>query len=147
MEEYRISFDKIKSLECKLLQRIDISVLSGDNVFDFVRLMYGRFNCKDNTIVDSYFRFIDNVFLYCLMTDEYNYNIILICLLASIAFFIIKKNSCCLRFINLVLKFGIGSKKFSKKDIRAHNNFLLIKLKELDIDNDTICILRKNIDF
>ena len=145
IEKAGVSFYEIQLAECKIVKSVDISVLRDDTVFDFNRFLAARLNVKEKGLIESFARFMDNFSLYCLMTDNYAYSHVIICFVASMAFFKVRNEIAALNCIKSIFFESIQSKICIKRKINEYKDIVVNKLKELGAKESDIMLIEREL--
>lgn len=69
------------------MKALDLTIFNRSTVFDYVRAIVEKLDIRDGCLVDGYYRYVDNVYLYALMSDQYRYDIALICMTLTLVYF------------------------------------------------------------
>lgn len=95
--------------------------------------------------MDNYLGFMDNLYLFCLMSDHYTYITAITCLIASIVFFISKNDSTRVDKSYYFITFIIKNNKAEVNKIELHKDFVCKSLLALGTRSEDIGILRERI--
>lgn len=147
LNRFDISFFEIQLTECNLINMIDLSILHSDTVFDLIRSISISLEVTKPEILDDYYRFMDNLYLYTIMSDQYIYNIILNCLTASLVFFTAKNDGLVKQILLSLFKVVMGSEALDLKKLIVYKTFVLKKLKEFGAKDEEIRLLDQRTDF
>lgn len=136
-----IAFFEIQITECKVLKTIDLGAFHKPTIFDFVRSIASELTVKDDNDLDNYYRFMDNIYLYGVMSDHYKYDMSLTCCMFTVVYFSSCSDSDASRqtYSLIASLFGLGSDNIA--EIEQAKTFAFKKLKELgtcDHDMETL---------
>ena len=141
LNQFQISFLDIKAIERKVIERIDLSLLTQNLIYDFVRELAKKFNSQRFEDLDPYLNFIDNFYLYCLTSDFYCSSMSVICVLASLAYFISKAETDSIRILYGVFQITFRYGSMSTMKLCKYKSFILKKLGELGVRENDIMLL------
>ena len=147
IDQIEIAFFEIQLAECKIVKKLDLSILYQNTVFDYVRTLASRLEIDDKTLLDGYYRYVDNVYLYALMSDQYKYEITLSCLIMTLVYFTAKnEQEIVTKGYNLIFSLHHNKREDLKK-INDCKSFVLKKLGELGSKAEELDFLNDRLDF
>lgn len=138
--------EEVKLTEYSLLNSIDIAVLSSPSVSDFVRSIAVNVGLTSPDAADNYFQFMDNITLFCIMSDQYMHDEAICCLMASLVYFTARQDSARVERISILLKQVVGPKGKTTAELETHKQFVLGSLQELGTRSEDIQALRTRIN-
>ena len=147
IDRFEIAFFEIQLAECKIVQVMDLSIFNQAPVFDFIRAVIDRLEVEQKVLVDGYYRYMDNTYIYILMTDQYKYDIMLVCMVLTLTYFTAKS---CDDIARQIYKLIASVNKVDKDYLKKLDNckaFVLKKLKDLGSKDTEVEFLDKEIDF
>lgn len=146
IEKCNISFDDIKETEIRILSSIDLSVLISATAYDFVRDLSHRFGIQEVDKLESFHKFMDDLCLYSLMSDQYAYNTAINCLMGSLIYFTARNDGSVVDKIYLIFKLIVNKRDNQVQNLSMHKNFSLLKLKELGAKEEEISMISKRMN-
>ena len=144
-DRFGLCMAEIRTTESSLLSSIDLTVLSSPSATDFARSLASTIGLSKETCV-SYLPFMDNLTLFCLMSDMYVHDEPTSCLVASIVYFTARQDSKTVDRLAEAFKLVLGSKGGKQNRIQAHKSFVLNSLAELGTSAADIEALRRRVD-
>ena len=90
---------------------------------------------------------MNNLYIYILTTDQYKYDITVICMILTLTFFTAKIKTDIVQQIYRILVSEKGFNKESIEKLKSCKSFILKKLKELGSKETEVDFLDKEIDF
>lgn len=130
-----------------MLSTIDITILSSITIFDFLRALITNLNISNDELIDGYFRYMDNLYLYILISDQYIYRMTLNCMIATLVYFTARNASEIKFLVNSLIKQLFKKEYRQIAKLERHKTFILKKLKELGTKDSEITYLEMEIHF
>lgn len=128
-----------------MLRTVNLDILSGASIFNYTRLVAGMLDIKDSSVLNGYYCFMDNLYLYSLISDQYIYSFTLSCLTATLVYFTAKDNAEIKQRVLSLFKRASGTCSVATNKIKPCKDFVLKKLKELGADDQEISFLQHNV--
>lgn len=147
IDRFEVAFFEVQLAECKIMKAIDMSIFYQSTIFDYIRSIVERLDVKSSSLLDGYYRYMDNVYLYVLMTDQYKYDIALTCLILTLIYFTARSNSETIAGIYRLIASTVGTDKKNAQNLDKCKSFVLKKLGELGSKEVEVSFLEKQIDF
>lgn len=141
-----IAFFEIQISECKILKAIDLCVFSQPTIFDFIRSLACRLKVHNPGLLDSYYRYIDNLYLYALMSDQYRHDMGLVCLMFTAVYFTARKEPEILNAVYCTMSRVYGAGNVSIRRTEEVKGFIMKKLGELGTSPEDIANLNAKMD-
>lgn len=147
MAQFKINFRELLVIECKVMMKLDLSVLYGPTVIDFVSELAAILVLQDSTMETEFVRFMESICIYILMIDEYKFNISLVCLISALVYFTAKGNPRAVERAYSLLNSVLKQSKDCASRIQSYKIFLFSRLQELGTPTSDLIILERHIDF
>ena len=126
---------------------LDLAIFYQPPIFDYIRDIAHNLELLKGTLLDGFYRYMDNTYIYILMTDQYKYNVMYVCMVLTLTYFIAKTDKETTRKVyKLIAQIDIVNKNYLKQ-LESCKVFVLKKLKDLGTKDDEIDFLDKQIDF
>lgn len=93
INQFQIAFFEVQLAECRILTQFDFTLFNEPTVFDYIQALAVELKICQPELKDGFLRFIDNIYLYILVSDQYKYAITVICMVSSLVFFTAKKET------------------------------------------------------
>lgn len=106
-----------------------------------------KLELTDKFLMDSYLKYIDNVYIYVLKTEQYKYNTALYCLILTLIFFTARNDNYTTSRIYSIMANTIGSNAEQIENMEACKAFVLKKLVALGSKESEISFLDSQINF
>lgn len=126
---------------------LEMSFLYQPTIFDLIRTLVRKLEVTDKLLMDSYFRYIDNVYIYVLKTEQYKYNTALYCLILTLIFFTARNDNHTAERIYAIMANTIGNSSEQIENMEACKAFILKKLAALGSKESEISFLNETINF
>lgn len=146
IDKCKISFADIKATELRILSSVDLTVLTSATTYDFVRCLSHRFGIDQIDKLESYYKFMDDLCLYSLMSDQYAINVATNCLMGSLIYFAARNDGSVLERIYSIFKLIVEKRDYEVQNLTTHRDFTLLKLKELGAKDEEISMISKKIN-
>lgn len=147
MDGFEVAFFEIQLTECRIMNILEMSFLYQPTIFDLIRTLVHKLELNDKLLIDSYFRYIDNVYIYVLKTEQYKYNTALYCLILTLIFFTARNDNDTTSRIYSIMATMIGYNSEQIDNMEACKAFILKKLAELGSKESEISFLESQINF
>lgn len=142
---YNENFNKIKEMEYIILNTIDMTIFHQTTTFDYIRALFNNLNVDKSFDIESYYNYMDNMYLYILTNDDFGKNMSLICCMLTIVYFTkIRDQHLVQKTYRIISSHLLNGNKFINKLIK-YREFVFLKLIDLGTNITDIELLRKHI--
>ena len=142
-----MAFFEIQLAECRIMNMLEMSFLYQPTIFDLTRTLVRKLELTDKLLTDSYFRYVDNVYIYILKTEQYKYNTALYCLILTLIFFTARNDNHTAERIYSIMASTIGHSGEQIENMEACKAFIFKKLVALGSKESEISFLDETISF
>lgn len=121
-------------------------MLNSLTAYDFVRALATKFNLQNTDQLEAYYKFMDDLCLYSLMSDQYAFNSPINCLMGSLIYFTARNDDSTLTQVYLAFKLIVTKKEIKETKLDTHKDFALLKLRELGAKEEELSVIDKRIN-
>lgn len=146
LDNVGITVEELNLAECRVIHLLDHSILSGCTVFDFVTVLSENLKVTSSSLSNNFLSYITNLYLYILTTDGYEYDLTLVCLVSSVAFFVAKQEFGIIDRVYCVLKSLLTGNKNRIFNLQEYKEYVLSTLKALGSTSEELDIIDRQID-
>lgn len=147
MDGFDVAFFEIQLAECRIMGILEMSFFYQPTIFDLVRTLVRRLHVTDQLLIDSYYRYVDNVYIYVLKTEQYKHNTALFCLILTLIFFTARNDAYTASRIYAIMASSIGCSRENIENMESCKAFIFKKLAALGSRESEISFLESEINF